>query len=167
MKFFRNLLDLAIAGALLAALILAAAWLQPTPNSERFSVIPRVADGDTLVFDGTRVRILGIDAPELDQMCGEPALVPCGRIARAALVEMAANGLDCRASGRDRFQRPLVSCTARNGADIASRMVAAGQAVAYGCCEKEEATAKIARRGIWAAPFLTPREWRARRGDEG
>ena len=31
--------------------------------------LPRVVDGDTLVIGGTRVRLVGIDAPETDQFC--------------------------------------------------------------------------------------------------
>jgi hypothetical protein len=31
--------------------------------------VPRVVDGDTLDFSGTRVRLFGIDAPETKQSC--------------------------------------------------------------------------------------------------
>lgn len=52
----------------LAALLLAAA----PPSVEAKEVIagfPRVVDGDTLDFSGTRVRLFGIDAPETKQSC--------------------------------------------------------------------------------------------------
>lgn len=41
---------------------------------------PRVLDGDTLVLEGTKVRLRDIDAPERDQWCLSPtsAWYPCG-----------------------------------------------------------------------------------------
>jgi endonuclease YncB( thermonuclease family) len=45
----------------------------------------RVVDGDTLEVGGRKVRLFGIDAPELDQTCdAEGQLWACGAEARAA-----------------------------------------------------------------------------------
>ena len=35
--------------------------------------IPRIVDGDTVQIDATKIRLTGIDAPETDQVCPEPA----------------------------------------------------------------------------------------------
>ena len=35
--------------------------------------IPRIVDGDTVQIDATKIRLSGIDAPETDQVCLDPA----------------------------------------------------------------------------------------------
>lgn len=49
---------------------------------------PRVVDGDGLVIDGNRIRLYGIDAPEMARRCEGRRRVPiaCGEMARNALV---------------------------------------------------------------------------------
>jgi endonuclease YncB( thermonuclease family) len=49
-----------------------------------------VIDGDTIDVQGTRIRLFGIDPPEMHQQCRRgagsiSALYPCGRNAKAAL----------------------------------------------------------------------------------
>ncbi len=52
---------------------------------------PRVIDGDTIEVAGRVIRLYGIDAPELGQVCriGERAY-DCGKIARTALLDLTA-----------------------------------------------------------------------------
>lgn len=52
-----------------ATLGLPAASAQPAPNYAETVTNCRVVDGDTLHCDGGRVRLLGIDAPELPGHC--------------------------------------------------------------------------------------------------
>ncbi len=77
---------------------------------------PRVIDGDTLEISGQRVRLHGIDAPELAQTCwNENGEYPCGRIARAAVLDLIAgeDTVTCKTRGKDRYVRWLAGCVAR------------------------------------------------------
>lgn len=118
-------------------------------------------DGDTLLLDGERLRLEGIDAPELDQACnlGEHA-VPCGKAARQRLALWAEDGaFSCSGSERDRYDRLLVRCKVGE-ADVNAAMVRDGHAVAYGDYGREEAEAQRQRVGLWAGDFERPDEWR-------
>jgi endonuclease YncB( thermonuclease family) len=155
----RRLLDLIAAYALVGALLAAAVHFARDPAREFVGPADAI-DGDTLWMAGERLRLVGIDAPELRQLCevGGRA-VACGRISRDALRRLISTPVTCVASGRDRYERPLVSCRTGEG-DIAARMVATGQAVAQGCCAAEEAAARGRRLGIWAGRFERPADWR-------
>ncbi|MBC7314507.1 MAG: thermonuclease family protein [Rhizobium sp.] len=120
-----------------------------------------VVDGDTLLLKGERLRLEGIDAPELDQVCslGERA-IPCGKAARRRLAlwtEEAA--FSCGGGERDRYGRLLVRCSVGD-ADVNAAMVRDGHAVAYGDYGGEEAAAKQQRVGLWAGEFQRPDDWR-------
>ncbi|MCS0493939.1 thermonuclease family protein [Ancylobacter sp. MQZ15Z-1] len=124
----------------------------------------RVADGDSLELDGVRVRLEGIDAPELHQSCGEAATRwPCGEKAKAALQALVAGAkVNCRPVDEDRYGRAVAICEA-DGRDIGAALVAQGWAVATGLAYTgEQSTAREERRGIWAGPFEMPANWRAR-----
>ena len=95
-----------------AALVLACLAIPscgPAPGSATAApspcVVKRIADGDTFTCrDGRRVRLIGVDTPELSQ--GEP-----GRRARAALSRLAPAGttvhLEQDVASRDRYGREL------------------------------------------------------------
>ncbi len=123
---------------------------------------PHVGDGDGLTFDGTRVRLVGIDAPELMQNCDAVAggRHACGEEARAHLAALIdEREVSCRWSRLDRYGRLLGECRAGD-LDLNSAMVRDGWAVAYGAHGAEEAEAKAAGRGIWSGSFVPPEEWR-------
>ncbi|WGD30558.1 thermonuclease family protein [Ancylobacter sp. WKF20] len=134
----------------------------------------RVADGDSLVVDGERVRLDGIDAPELHQSCGAPGKEwPCGARAKAALEAVVAQGaVTCRPVDEDRYGRAVAICGVgaddlgaddRGGDDLAGLQVAAGWALATGLAyRREQAAARAAGRGIWSGPFEEPAQWRER-----
>ncbi len=125
----------------------------------------RIADGDSLEVGGIRVRLVGIDAPELHQTCRdrEGQVVLCGQIARAMLEELALAGpVACTPLDTDRFDRVLALC--RNAREEMNRaMVRAGWASAYEgdpTYAAEEQAAARAGRGIHALRYDRPAAWR-------
>ena len=121
-------------------------------------------DGDTIRIGDARLRLKGIDAPEMRQTCSRSGQsYSCGEAARDALVNLIGNQpVQCRASGRDRYQRVLAFCTA-GGRDLNARMVEEGWAVTYGRdYEAEEARARRLSAGLWAGEFERPQDWRRR-----
>lgn len=154
-----GLLALAITAALFAAGKEVVRYLRVENVQGRVEVV----DGDSLRMAGDDIRLSGIDAPELHQTCFRGAAEePCGRAARAALLELVGRApVTCAVSGRDRYDRKLAVCKAGE-VEINRAMVRAGQAVAYGDYESEEDEARRARRGVWAGRFERPADWRAR-----
>ena len=141
-----------------------ALWLQPAPKP--ISGHAEVVDGDTLRFDALRVRLTGLDAPELDQTCTHPdgSEWPCGIEAKQFVVGFIGRGtVTCARSGRDRYGRALAKCSIAAG-DLGAQIVTAGWAVAdldYGV---QELSARAAGRGIWAGAFVAPADWRRTHG---
>ena len=125
-----------------------------------------VADGDTIVISGTRIRLEGIDAPELEQNCTDTNQQSwtCGRSASRALrTHIQGHDLKCEPKGLDQFKRVLAVCFMPDGSDINGSMVQQGWALAYGHAQvyrPEQDAAQAAKRGIWAGTFTPPREWR-------
>jgi endonuclease YncB( thermonuclease family) len=125
----------------------------------------RVVDGDTLVVEGRRIRIFGIDAPERRQDCtrdGEP--YRCGDAASAALAQrIGERPISCSVRDTDRYGRAVAQCAA-DGQDLGGWMVAQGWAVAYTRYARDyvadEAGARAARRGLWNGAFELPAQWR-------
>lgn len=143
-------------------------------NTLRFEGAFVVVDGDTLRQGEERLRIEGIDAPEVAQVCmRDDENWSCGSDARLALREISSlKGFSCRGSGRDRYLRVLVHCQAGD-VDAGSRMVETGMAIATDDSYlSEEASARRRGAGLWAGQFDMPRDWRraneiAEKADEG
>jgi len=122
----------------------------------------RVSDGDSLRFGDERVRLIGIDAPELDQTCTNPDGTPwpCGRASQQRLLQLVKEGaLKCTYERRDRYDRALAVCTV-DDVDIGGAMVLAGLAISYDDYPEQEANARTSRVGMWQGEFITPRNWR-------
>ena len=125
-----------------------------------------VADGDTLTISGTRIRLVDIDAPELDQTCtdAQGREWPCGRQASGQLRErVRGRDITCKPQSRDKYGRSLSVCTLPDKSDINAWMVQQGWAVTSGFANiygTQEADAKASKRGLWAGTFTPPREWR-------
>lgn len=123
-----------------------------------------VADGDSVAIAGTRLRLVGIDAPELAQSCRDAAgrAFACGETAKARLAGLIdGRPIDCRWQRRDKYGRGLATCRV-GGLDLGAAMVRDGWAIAYGGHEAEEAEARRARRGLWAGDFEAPEDFRRR-----
>lgn len=155
--------------------MLAAALLLPMPGQTKAAepiVVQgpaRVIDGDTLAVHGTRIRLQGIDAPEIRQRCEDGAGRPwaCGRaatVALGALVGMAE--VTCTARRRDRYRRLVAVCWA-GGADIGRGMVTQGMAMAHRrfgrAYTPTELDARRAALGLWSGRFDMPWDWRKAR----
>ncbi|MBY5444802.1 thermonuclease family protein [Rhizobium leguminosarum] len=155
----RLIRDGVTAFALLALVALIAAKLNDAAKIEHTGAF-HAADGDSLTLGDERLRLEGVDAPELNQSCERAGKAwACGRAARAALQEMVlASGTLCQGSRRDRYDRLLVICRSGAGGDINAAMVR--MAISYGDYGKEEAEARARKAGLWAGTFERPRDVR-------
>lgn len=149
----------------LALAVLAAAISAPV-HANIITGPATAIDGDTIDMTGTRIRLLGIDAPESAQSCtreGQPW--PCGEEATATLREMiAAQPITCTALGTDVYGRTLATCETAIF-DVGREMVRRGMAVTSRDAPSDYETATdIARQmkfGLWLGEFQRPEEWRA------
>jgi endonuclease YncB( thermonuclease family) len=159
-----RLLDILLAATLLG--VIALIWARVDRVATRqFIGMAEATDGDSLRLAGERIRLRGIDAPELDQICSRGgADYPCGREARRVLADRVANAsVACEGWQTDKYGRQLAVCRA-NGVDLNRLQVEDGWAVAYGAYEDVEAKARAAGRGLWAGEFDRPRDWRDAHG---
>ena len=126
---------------------------------------PLVIDGDSLTLSGVRIRLKGIDAPEIGQSCaGKDGAFDCGREARSQLRRfVGASQISCEGWQYDKYQRLLAECKA-GLKSLNEEMVRAGWAVAYGGFAGQEAAAQKAKSGLWAGTFDRPQDWRAMKG---
>jgi len=159
-SWLARVLDVAMAIVILGLVAVLAAR-QTMDESRTISGFARVSDGDSLVIQDARIRIEGIDAPELSQMCTrDGADWDCGRQARDRLAALIGQSqVSCQAQRRDRYGRLLGRCMVQ-GMDLARTMVDEGWAVAYGDHDYAEAAARRAGRGIWSGTFERPQDWR-------
>ncbi len=127
---------------------------------------PLVLDGDTIDFDGLRVRLFGIDAPERDQLCerADGSRYACGQAAREALsTALAGMTVSCTRRDVDPYGRMVAVCRTRDG-DLGAILVERGLALAYRHYSNdyvgEEDKARAARRGLWEGSFEAPWDYR-------
>ena len=127
----------------------------------------RVIDGDTLDVGGVRVRIHGIDAPEVDQTCTHPqrGVWACGAFVRDEVrARYQGRFADCRQRDMDRYGRIVGTCFV-DGQDIAEAIVSDGLAEAYRRYSMDydlaEKAAQVVGRGLWSSDMQTPAEFRA------
>ena len=126
----------------------------------------KVVDGDSLVADGRRIRLLGLDAPEYRQTCRdkEGKEYFCGKEAFKYLKRLVSSGrVNCRRIKKDIYKRDLSICYV-NGKDINCEMIASGWAVAYRTKKEKylaaEREAKQKQRGMWRGKFMKPELYR-------
>jgi len=161
------------AGAFLSAALLPVMAIALTiPETGEPAVIAgpgHVVDGDTLDVGHTRIRLEGIDAPEMAQTCqtatGESW--DCGRKAAALLRTLAEQrDLACDRTGVDKYRRTLAVCY-EDGVNVNEAMVRAGLAWAFIKYSTEfasvEAEAKARKIGVWQGPAEAP--WDFRHGE--
>lgn len=161
-----------LATAILIAVLLALQWVQRSLHHSGGAVPengvsgrPNLVDGDSFHLGNEEVRLVGIDAPEGRQTCTRASATwPCGEESRRALARLiGGRPISCTAAERDQHGRLLGVCSV-DGRELNREMVASGMALAYGNYEREEATARAAKRGLWSGQFERPREWRRQHG---
>jgi len=125
-----------------------------------------VVDGDTIEIATIRVRLEGIDAPELRQTCRDELnkKIACGKMATKALVNMiGGKPVTCVLHGLDSFKRQLGECSV-DGKSLNARMVREGWALAFVKYSTRfsdiEREAKAGKRGVWQWTFDKPWDWR-------
>ena len=145
-----------------------AAWSAcPLPAQSEPARVTQVIDGDTLeLADDTRVRLIGINTPEIGR--DGKADDPGARQASAALRELlAASGWRVRlvadGEGRDRYGRRLAHLFDAQGRNISEQLIARGLAYQspfpanprfLDCYKQAEDEARGAKRGLWSRPPL-------------
>lgn len=167
-----NLLDIVVAVVVVAtALYLYFSSAKKTTVDENQSFAPekveiihgtpRLSDGDSLHLQGIKVRLLGIDAPELHQSCNKDgASYPCGELAKQHLESLInGNEIRCTSTKTDKYDRLLAKCYSGER-ELNREMVKDGWAVSYYDYKQEEADAKKQKLGIWSGTFEWPHTWR-------
>ena len=137
----------------------------------------KVTDGDSLRINNYKIRLEGIDAPELKQNCKKDHLklsliigisfnkkYACGIKSKKALLKKVNNSsIKCSYSTKDRYGRYLSTCFKKN-INLNSWMVKNGHAIAYRKYSKkyilDENHARDNKLGIWSGSFLEPEKWR-------
>jgi endonuclease YncB( thermonuclease family) len=152
-------------------IILAAIALVLTPAlalANDVSGVPKVREGDSVVIGATRIRLSGIDAPSLDQLCldGKGQRWTCGVAARDALANHAGSkNWVCHSGNLDRYGRMVSKCEVE-GEDIQQWLVKNGWALAlprsHHAYDGDETAAREAKAGLWAGAFIAPWDWRVR-----
>lgn len=167
---YRNVLPMA---AVLTVLLLPGTVFGDAGNcaadrSDEQVVSAHIFDGDTLaVEDGRRVRLLGINTPEIGRD-GEPSEA-YAEDAKALLADLAGPGAPLRlrldAERLDRYGRILAHVFREDGANVQARLLEAGYATtlvvppnqwSMDCYAALEAQAREQRLGIWGLERYQP-----------
>lgn len=122
-----------------------------------------VVDGDTLIVNGKTLRLVGIDAPELEQICTHGSQeIQCGQVARETLKALVKNSpVRCHLRGRDQYQRLLAECRVEAW-NVNRRLVALGWALSISGYDTAQQSASRQGSGLWSMEFLPPAAWRRR-----
>ena len=125
-----------------------------------------VVDGDTIKFNNKKIRLHGIDTPEIKQICknktGEN--YKCGIKAKLELINLISQQkIKCLIHGKDRYKRLIGTCFIKE-ININKWLVKNGWALAYRKYSKDyiidEEWAKNNHKGLWQGEFLEPWKWR-------
>ncbi len=129
----------------------------------------KVIDGDTIKQGKTRIRLYGIDAPELKQKCeGKNGKKwDCGQVAKNRLNQtIYGKQVLCKTKGKDRYKRTVAICYV-DGADVNEHMVREGLAESYSQYSDKydlaEEYARSNKKGIWCGEFESPSKYRKKK----
>ncbi len=142
--------------------------------SEEISGIPKIVDGDTIHLKSYKIRLEGIDAPEMKQKCKLQYLKVsfisfskdyfCGAKSKKKLIDkINKSSVACKIISKDKYKRYLATCYKKK-TNLNKWMVRNGHAVAYLRYSKryimDEEYAKKKGLGLWRGAFLRPEKWR-------
>ncbi len=118
---------------LLAFVIYMDDWGPPVAPFDTKCVVTRVVDGDTIECDGISIRLLGIDAPEMDWSTTRSRTQGPGYQSQQALIEILGRErqtVGLRFEGRlgDVYQRVLAHVYLLDGQSVGELMIQAGHA---------------------------------------
>ena len=148
-----------------------------TLQAEELKGSPKIIDGDTIYIKSIKIRLEGIDAPEMKQKCKKNFLKIstiislnlkkeyfCGKESKTKLKKKIGDKLvTCNTSGKDRYKRYLATCYI-DKINLNRWLVKNGHAVAFTRYSKtyvkDEKFAKDNKLGIWAGTFMIPEKWR-------
>ena len=137
-------------------------------NAADVTGVAKIRDGDQVTIATTRIRLAGIVAPALDQLCLNAAgeRWGCGVAAQQALTEKVGDrSWSCSSHRTDRFGRSVAKCLV-DGEDIGQWMVRNGWALSFvhysHVYDADEKAAREAKAGMWAGAFVAPWDWRVR-----
>tara|TARA_B100001564_G_C20542799_1_gene625130 strand:- start:111 stop:614 length:504 start_codon:yes stop_codon:yes gene_type:complete len=146
-------------------------------NSTEIYGTPKIIDGDSVHIKNKKIRLEGIDAPEIKQQCKKPFLkistiigfefnknYSCGKISKIKLInKIGSTKIKCISSSKDRYKRYLSTCY-KDKINLNKWMVRNGYAVAYRRYSKayvrDEEYAKENKLGMWKGSFIMPEKWR-------
>ncbi len=145
---------------------LASAPKAENATSAAISGPARAIEGDLLEIAGKRVRLFGIDAPEIEQSCRVMIFAwGCGEDSQKMLSALIAERtVACTVVTRDVVGLSAALCQTE-GVQLNETMVRIGMALASssepGTFAAEEAAAAREGVGVWRSTFDKPWEWRA------
>ena len=126
----------------------------------------RAYDGHTLLVDGHPVRLNGVEAPGLRQVCSTGARTTwrCGQKAFERLSALVRAGkVRCTVTS-PAGHGAAATCSASQTKDIGALLVGEGLALpnrqSLGAYNSAASGAMNARRGLWIGPFTDPAKWR-------
>lgn len=101
-----------------------------SPGSDIVCSNPDITDGDTFRCDGQRIRLEGIDAPEMPGHCRKGRSCTPGdpHAAKNYLESISRGSVTCRPIKKDAYGRTVARCEA-GGRDLSCAMIASGHAV--------------------------------------
>lgn len=136
-------------------------WDRETYSGKAF-----IIDGDTLKINDTKIRLVGVDAPEISQKCKIHGHIEnCGEIVKLRLVQATSNEIiTCYNHGKDFYGRVLAECYI-NDININKWLLREGLAVYYYSKDFKsykilESLAKQEKLGLWDSEFQNPKEYR-------
>lgn len=128
-----------------------------------------VVDGDTIKQGKVRIRLYGIDSPELKQQCEDQKGKKwnCGKVAKTRLYQtIYGKKVLCKTKGKDRYKRNLAICYV-DGTDVNEHMVREGLAESYSqysdLYDFAEEYARNNKKGIWSGEFESPSKYRKKK----